>query len=153
MAQEQSLDTELSSIERSVRRQIDPGPTALTVSISTLVLMLTLVLPWSGSVLGWQILVGTDAALALGPFPRLFLLLALAFGLVVSAAALATRWWPLAWLGSVGCGFTVVTGVWAIWSRQSLVLEGGTPAHIGMVLAAVTVVVLAGSWVRISLRR
>ena len=153
MAREQSLDTELSGIERSIRRQIDPGPTALTVSISMLVLMVTLVLPWSGSVAGWQILVGEPDALALGPFPRLFLALALGFGLVVSAGALATRWWPLAWLGAAGSGFTVITGVWAIWSRQSLVLDGGSSAHVGMVVAAIVMVVLAASWVRIALRR
>jgi hypothetical protein len=53
----------------------------------------------------------------------------------------------------VGCGFSVVNGVWAIWSRQVNVPQGGTGPGIGLVLAVVAMVVLAASWVKISTRR
>ena len=66
--------------------------------------------------------------------------------------------WPragaaLAWLAAVGCGFSVVTGVWAIWSRQVGVPAGGTGPGFGMVLAVLAVLVLAVCWVRIAMRR
>jgi hypothetical protein len=47
----------------------------------------------------------------------------------------------------------VVTGVWAIWSRQVAVPAGATGAGIGLVLAVLAVLVLAGTWVRIATRR
>jgi hypothetical protein len=100
---------------------------------------------------GWQVLAGL--APDLGVLPRLFTFTALGFGVVGSALALATRRWGLAWVCAVGCGFTVVDGVWAIWSRQTVVPDGGSGPGIGLVLAVVTMLVLAVSWVRIALRR
>ena len=95
-------------------------------------------------------LAGTSA---LGLLPPLFAGTSLAFGLVCSALALATRWFGMAWLSAVGCGFSVVTGVWAIWSRQVGVLAGATGPGLGLVLAVLAVLVLAGTWVRIATRR
>jgi hypothetical protein len=145
-----ALEGELRGVARRVERRIDPGATALTVSIAMLVLIGGLVLPWTGSAQGWEILAGVES---FGPLPRLFTFTALGFGLVGSALALATRWWALAWLCAVGCGFSVVTGVWAIWSRQTGVPEGGTGPGIGLVLTVLAVFLLAVSWVRIALRR
>ncbi len=54
---------------------------------------------------------------------------------------------------AVGCGFSVITGVWAIWSRQVGVPNGGTGAGIGLVVAALAVLALAVCWVRIAIRR
>jgi len=88
-----------------------------------------------------------------GVLPRLFTFTSLGFGLVVGSLALATRWWALALLTAVGCGISVVNGLWAIWSRQTGVLTGGTGPGIGMVLAAVTMVVLTACWARIAGRR
>lgn len=144
------LDAELAGMERRMQRRSDPGPTALVVSVAMLVLIGALVLPWTGTALGWEILAGLRT---FGPLPRLFTFTALGFGLVVSALALATRWWALAWVCAVGCGFSVVTGVWAIWSRQTAVFEGGTGPRFGLVLALLAVLTLAVSWVRIALRR
>ena len=56
-------------------------------------------------------------------------------------------------LTAVGCGISVVNGLWAIWSRQTGVLTGGTGPGIGMVLAVVTMVVLTACWARIAGRR
>jgi hypothetical protein len=145
-----ALDAELSDVERTVERRIDPGAGAVVVAVGVLVLLATLVLPWSGSTAGWEVLAGTQS---FGLLPRLFAFTAIGFGVVGSALALATRWWALAWVCAVGCGFSVVDGVWAIWSRQVGVPDGATGAGPGLVVALLAVLVLAVSWVRIALRR
>ncbi len=144
------LNRELAGMERRVERRIDPGGLAFGVTLAMLVLMVSLVLPWTGDALGWEILAGSRT---FGALPRLFTFTSLGFGLVVGSLALATRWWALALLSAVGCGISVVNGLWAIWSRQTGVLTGGTGPGVGMVLAAVTVIVLTAFWVRIAGRR
>lgn len=144
------LDRELKGVTRRVERRIDPGPTAVTVAVATLVLIGALFLPWTGSARGWEVLSGVAV---FGLLPRLFSLTSLGFGLVVSALALATRWWGLAWLAAAGCGISVITGVWAIWSRQTGVPAGGTGPGIGLILSVLTMIVLVGCWVRIAFRR
>jgi len=140
-----ALDAELRRAERRAERRVDPGPTAVVVSVAMLALIGSLMLPWTGAV---------RAGLApLGLMPPLFAGTSLVFGLVCSALALALRWFGLAWLSAVGCGISVVTGVWAIWSRQVTVPAGGTGAGLGLVLAVLAVLVLAGAWVRIATRR
>jgi hypothetical protein len=141
------LDHEL---DRRAQRRIEPGRSALTVTICMFVLIVALMLPWTGYVAGWEVLTGVRP---LGFLPRLFSFTSLGFGLVGSTLALATRWWALAWLCTVGCGFSVVNGVWAIWSRQVGVPAGGTAAGIGMVLAALAMLVLAATWARIAITR
>jgi hypothetical protein len=145
-----ALDEELTRPARRGERRIDPGATAVVVSVGMLGLIVGLVLPWTGPTLGWQVLAGV---VSLGVLPPLFAFTSLGFGLVVSALALATRWWGLAWLAAIGCGFSVVTGIWAIWSRQVAVTAGATGPGIGLVVAVVSVLVLAVSWVRIAGRR
>jgi hypothetical protein len=146
-----ALDKELAAVTRQVEYRIDPSPrTALVVTIAMLALLGALLLPWTGSSRGWEVLAGLAP---IGPLPRLFTFTSLGFGLVVSALALGTRWWGLAWLAAFGCGFSVVHGVWAIWSRQTGVPTGGTGPGPGMVLAAVAMLTLAVCWVRIALRR
>jgi hypothetical protein len=143
------LDAELRGVQRRAEAGIDPGSTALVVTVAMRVLMGSLVLPWTGDVAGWQVLAGIAP---LGLLPLLFAGTSLGFGLVCSGLALATRWWGLAWLSAVGSGFSVVAGLWAIWSRQIAVPSGGTGAGIGLVLAVLAVLVLAVSWVRIATR-
>jgi hypothetical protein len=144
------LDRELAGVSRRVEQRIDPGATAFKVSIAMLVLIVALVLPWTGSALGWEVLAGIKV---FGLLPRLFAFTSLGFGLVVSSLALATRWWGLAWLAAAGCGFSVINGVWAIWSRQTGVLACGTGPGIGMILAVLAMIALAACWVRIAIRR
>ena len=144
------LDRELKGVTRRVEQRIDPGPTALTVAIAMFVLIGALFLPWTGSARGWEVLSGVQV---FGLLPRLFSFTSLGFGLVVSALALATRRWSLAWLAAAGSGISIITGVWAIWSRQTGVLSGGTGPGIGLILTVLTMIVLVGCWVRIAFRR
>jgi len=145
-----ALEAELAEAERRVVHRVDPGPTALPVAVAVLVVLVSLALPWTGGVPGWQILAGVEN---FGLLPRLFTITAVLFGVLGSAVALAGRHWAAAWTCAVGCGFSVVNGVWAIWSRQVNVPHGGTGPGIGLVLAVIAMVVLTGSWVKIAGRR
>ncbi|GJF02901.1 hypothetical protein PSD17_18630 [Pseudonocardia sp. D17] len=144
------LDRELRDVARRVERRIDPGATAMVVSIAVLVLIGAFLLPWIGDVAGWSILVGGEW---FGILPRLFTITALLFGVVGSALALGLRYWALAWVCAAGCGISTINGVWAVWSRQISVPQGGVGPSIGLVLALLAIVVLAATWARIALRR
>lgn len=143
-------ESELAEVERRVERRIDPGNTAVVVALGALLLGVAYLLTWTGSARGWEILIGEQSY---GLLPRLFAVTAVAFGLLGSMLALATRWWALAWLCALGCGFSIVDGIWAIWSRQVTVPIGGSGPGVGLVLGVLAVAVLTVCWVRIALRR
>lgn len=145
-----SLEAELADVERRVVRQVDPGVIALPITVAVLVVLGSVMLPWTGDVAGWQVLAGVENV---GVLPRLFTGTAIGFGVLGSAVALASRLWAAAFVCAVGCGFSVVNGVWAIWSRQVNVPFGGTGPGIGLVLAVFAVIVLTACWVRIAGRR
>ena len=81
------LNRELADVERRVERRIDPGGIAFGVTLAMLVLIVTLILPWTGDAQGWEILAGSRT---FGALPRLFTFTSLGFGLVASSLALAT---------------------------------------------------------------
>jgi hypothetical protein len=118
--------------------------------VAVLVLVGALMLPWTGGVPGWQVLAGVAN---FGALPRLFTFTAIGFGLLGSAVALATRLWAASFVCAVGSGFSVVNGVWAIWSRQVNVPHGGSGPGIGLVLAVLAMVALTACWVRVTARR
>ncbi|WP_141566250.1 hypothetical protein [Pseudonocardia sp. N23] len=144
------LDRELRDVARRVERRIDPGATAMVVAVAVLVLIGAFLLPWIGDERGWDLLVGEGG---FGILPRIFTFAALIFGVAASGLALALRHWWLAWVCAAGCGISTITGVWAVWSRQISVPQGGLGPEFGLVLALVTIVVLAATWARIALRR
>ena len=79
---------------------------------------------------------------------RFFAVTAVALGVLGSVTALLSRLWALGWACALGCGFSVVTGVWAVWSRQTA--PSGAPGPgVGLVLALVAMLVLTVLWVRI----
>jgi hypothetical protein len=141
------LDRELSGYRSWPR--IDPGPSAMVVSIGVLVLLVACALPWTGSISGWNVLLGAGN---LGVLPRLFAITALLFGVVGSSAAILTRLWAIGWACALGCGFSVVNGLWAIWSRNTAPNGAPGPA-IGLILAVLCMAVLAMMWVRLAWSR
>jgi hypothetical protein len=145
-----ALEAELAEAERTVARRVEPGSTALPVAVLVLVALGSLVLPWTGGVPGWQVLAGVAD---FGLLPRLFTFTAVGFGVLGSAVALGTRFWAAAFVCAVGSGFSVVNGVWAIWSRQVNVPQGGSGPGIGLVVAVLAMVALTACWVRITARR
>ncbi len=145
-----ALDEELRSAEKAFLRRTDPGATALLISVVMMLLLVGMLLPWVAYAPGWYMLAGIEQH---GPLVRLFTFTGLGFGLVLSALALATRLWALAWLCAVGCGIASINGLWALWTRQVSVVAGEPGPGVGMVLALVAIVLLAANWARIALRR
>jgi hypothetical protein len=145
------LRNEIDAVERAVLRHVDPGTRAVTLSVALLVLLVALVLPWVGPHSGLDVLRGTtDPAAQVGVLPRLFAGVAVGFGVVLSVLTLVVRRWGLVWASAFGCAYGALDGMWSIWSRQTV--EGAGPG-VGMVLAAVAVLVLAVVWFRLAVTR
>lgn len=146
-----ALRAEIDAVERSMVREVDLGVGAVVIAGGVLLLLIAAMLPWVDGVTGWQLLLGLDApATEIGLLPRLFAGTALGFGVLLSVAALLSRRWVLAWLCALGCWFSVVDGIWAIWSQQTV--AGPGPGG-GLVLAVVTVIMLAALWIRVAWSR
>jgi hypothetical protein len=140
---------DIEAAERRVAREIDPGARALVIAVAVFVLLLTFVLPHTGDAKGWDVLAGDDAAIRNGiALPsRVFSWLALVFSVGFSMLALLTRRWALAWIALAGSTVASFMGLLAVWSRQT------APAHypgpgIGLIIAWLTVIVLAVTWAR-----
>lgn len=146
-----ALRDEIDSVEQEALRTVDPGVRAVVIAAAVMVLLVSALLPWIGGSSGWDVLQGaTPPALDVGLLPRMFAVVALGFGVVLSVLALLTRRWGLVWASALGCAYCVVDGVWAIWSRQTT--EGPGPG-VGMVLAVLAVLVLASQWLRLAWSR
>jgi len=149
------LETEISKIGRRVFRQVDPGVRAVVAACCVLVLLVAALLPWVESATGWQVVSGSaPAGVTVGLLPTVFAVTAAVFGVLATTGALLTRLWVVAWIAAVGCGFSTVTGVLAIWSQQSSAShQPGPGPGIGLIAAALTMLVLVVQWVRVALTR
>jgi hypothetical protein len=146
-----ALQAEIDEVERDVVRHIQPGAWAMVVAVAAFAVLVAELLPWVGPSSGWQVLLGqVDPAYRVSLLPRLFAGSCVLFGVVASALTLATRRWGLAWVSALGCAFSVVHGLWAVWSRQT---SGTVGPGAGLVLALVAIVVLAVQWVRLAFSR
>jgi hypothetical protein len=140
---------DLEAAERRVAREIDPGPRALVIAIAVFVLLVTFILPHTGSARGWDVLAGNDAAISVGiALPsRVFIWLTLVFAVGFSMLALLTRRWALAWIALAGSAVASFMGMLAVWSRQTAAAQYPGPG-IGLILAWITVIVLTYNWAR-----
>ncbi|MER6989826.1 hypothetical protein ABT337_08900 [Saccharopolyspora hirsuta] len=133
--------------QSALLRRIDPGARALVIASVMLVLVLSSLLPWAGDAAGWEVLTGqADPALKIGLLPWLFALNSTIVGLGVGALALITRRWVFAFVAAMAGMVVSFEGVIAIWSRQTSGQHG--PA-LGLILAAVCMIVLAVQWMKI----
>ena len=150
-----ALQAEIDGVERDVVGHVEPGPWAMVVAVGAFVLLVAALLPWVGSDSGWEVLLGqASGEHRIGLLPRLFAGSSLLFGVLLSAVALSSRRWGLAWLCALGSAFSVVHGVWAVWSRQTALGADTAPGPgIGMVLALLTMIVLAIQWLRLAFSR
>jgi len=140
------LASEIDEIGRSAAKRIDPGPRGFFIAVLVFVVMIAQLLPWVGDSTGWEVLVyGEDGAI-----PRLFAFTSTGAGIVASALTLLARRWWLAWVSAVGSCIATVDGVLGIWSQQSAGASGevGSGPGIGMVIAVVAMLLLAGAWLR-----
>jgi len=141
---------ELEAAERRVAGEIDPGVRALVVAILVFVLIVTFILPHTGSARGVDVLVGDEAAINAGvALPhRLFCWLALVFGVGFSMLALVTRRWTVAWIALAGSAVGSAIGLLAVWSRQTATAGHPGPGF-GLILAWITMILLAFHWARV----
>lgn len=146
----EAYKSDLEAAERRVAGEIEPGARALVVAILVFVLLVSFVLPHTGSARGIDVLMGNDTAISQGiALPsRLFCWLALVFGVGFSMLALTTRRWVLAWLALAGSTLAGALGMLAVWSRQTAAAGNPGPG-IGLILAWVTVLMLAFHWARV----
>lgn len=132
----------------SISREVDFGPKVLVAAVAILVLLVAAILPWTTQgATGWQVVLGDPGVTAL---PRLFSILALVFGVAASAASVMTRRWVVVFVTAAGCCVTSVTGLWAVWSQNTV--PGNGPG-LGLWLALLAVVVLAARWASWALSR
>jgi len=141
---------DIEDAERRVAREIDPGARALVVAILVFVLLISFVLPHTGSARGLDVLVGDDAAIreAIALPSRVFTWLVLVFSIGFSILALLTRRWGLAWLALAGSAIACPVGMLAVWSRQT-VAEPHPGPGIGLIIAWIAVIVLSFHWARV----
>lgn len=150
-AAETSDDSALSGPGRAWAGRIDPGRRAVVIAGVMLVLVVSSVLPWVGDATGWQILAGQAApALDVGLLPRLFAINSTIAGILLSAVALTTRRWAFGFIAAMGCGIVSFEGLIAIWSRQTVPQAGPS---FGLVIAVISMVVLAIQWLLIAWSR
>ncbi len=140
---------DIEAAERRVAREIDPGVRALVIAIAVFVLLLSFVLPHTGGARGLDVLISSEAAIRDGvTLPsRVFVWLALVFGVGFSMLALLTRRWALAWIALAGSTVSSLLGLLAVWSRQTAPEPYPGPG-IGLVVAWLAVVVVAFNWAR-----
>jgi hypothetical protein len=131
-------------------RTVEFGRRGFTIAVFVFVLLIGFVLPWVDGLPGWQALIGEAGAI-----PQLFAATSAGFGVFASALALATRRWWLTWVCATGGWFASVDGILAVWSQQSSGISGvsGGGPGIGMVFAAVAMIVLAFQWMRVAWSR
>jgi hypothetical protein len=145
-----ALRAEIEAAERRVAREIEPGPRAFVVAILVFVLLGSFILPHTGTVRGWDVLFSSHGAgaAALALPSRVFVWLALVFGVGFSMLALMTRRWALAWIALAGSAIASAAGLLAVWSRQT-VAAGHPGPGVGLIVAWITVILLTFHWARV----
>ncbi|WP_157897814.1 Rv2732c family membrane protein [Mycolicibacterium rutilum] len=140
---------DLEAAERRVAREIDPGARALVIAIGVFALLVSFILPYTGSARGLDVLTYSDAAVREGvTLPlRVFTWLALVFGTGFSMLALLTRRWALAWVALAGSTVATLLGLLAVWSRQTAPDQYPGPG-IGLIVAWVAVALVTFHWAR-----
>lgn len=141
---------DLDDVERRMAREIDPGARALVVSILVFAILVSFLLPHTGSARGFDVLVGSDAAVreAVALPSRVFVWLLLVFSIGFSMLALLTRRWGLAWVALAGSAVACPIGMLAVWSRQTVAAGHPGPSY-GLIIAWIAVILLAFHWARV----
>jgi hypothetical protein len=141
---------DIEALEQRMAREIDPGARALVVAILVFVILVTFLLPHTGSAKGLDVLVGSDAAVreAIALPSRVFMWLVAVFCVGFSMLALLTRRWGLAWIALAGSAVACPIGMLAVWSRQT-VAEPYPGPGIGLIICWIAVILLSFHWARV----
>lgn len=145
-----SYKDDIEDVERRVAGEFDAGVRALVVAILVFVLLLSFLLPHTGSARGFDVLVFSQAAddEAVALPSRVFAILALVFSVGFSILALLTRRWTLAWIALAGSAVASVIGMLAVWSRQTAAEPYPGPGF-GLILGWLAVILLTFHWARV----
>jgi hypothetical protein len=141
---------DIEAVEQRMAREIDPGARALVVAALVFVIMVTFLLPHTGSARGFDVLVGSDVAIreAIALPSRAFVWLVLVFCVGFSMLALITRRWGLAWIALAGSAVACPIGMLAVWSRQTVAQPHPGPG-IGLIICWIAVILLTFHWARV----
>jgi hypothetical protein len=143
---------ELEEVERKVERELEPGIRGVGIAGALLVLIVAMLLPHTGGASGWDVLLLDASARAedIRLPSRLFVGGAVLFTVVVTALALLTRRWALAWVAAAGSGLTSLFGLLAVWSRQTVGIGAtGAGPGAGLILTWIVVLVVTFHWLRL----
>ncbi|MGE2836691.1 hypothetical protein [Mycobacterium sp. SMC-4] len=145
-----SYKGDIEDVERRVAGEFDAGARALVVAVLVFAVLLSFVLPHTGSARGFDVLIFTEAADKEGvALPsRVFSVLAIVFSVGFSILALLTRRWVLAWVALAGSAVASVIGMLAVWSRQTVGEQYPGPGF-GLVIGWVAVILLTFHWARL----
>src|SRR4051794_2307866 len=140
-AQFDAFKGDIDAVERQMAREIDPGARALVVAILVFVILLTFVLPHTGTARGLDVLIGSDASVreAVALPSKVFTWLVLVFSVGFSMLALLTRRWGLAWVALAGSAVACPIGMLAVWSRQTVAHPHPGPGY-GLIIAWIAVI-------------
>ncbi|GAA2674978.1 MULTISPECIES: hypothetical protein [Actinosynnema] len=143
------LRDEIDGVGRAAAKRFDPGPGALVIALCVLAVLVSMVLPWLEEHSGFEVLV-TSAPIV----PRMFAVVAVVGGVLLSALTLVLRRWALAWVSGFACFAGSVVGVLSIWTTQTT--NGHDPGPgpgAGLIVAVVAVVVLLVRWLKVAVSR
>ncbi|MDA4085147.1 hypothetical protein MHAS_02367 [Mycolicibacterium hassiacum DSM 44199] len=140
---------DIDAAERRVAREIDPGARAVVIAVGVFVLLASFALPHAGGAQGWEALLGgPDADQAGIALPhRVFMWLALVFGVGFSMLALLLRRWEVAWIALAGSMVASMVGVLAVWTRQTAP-DPYPGLGIGLIVAWLAVMFITYHWSR-----
>lgn len=141
---------DIDAAERRIAGEINPGARAMVVAVCVFLILLSFVLPHTGSVRGLDVVLGDHAAVAAKVLipSKVFVWLVLVFSVGFSILALITRRWVLAWIALAGSAVSCFIGMLAIWSRNTVVHPYPGPGF-GLYLAWIAVLVLTFHWARV----
>ena len=147
---------EFDTGDRRARGAVEPGMRGVVIAGAVLVLIAAMILPHAGGASGWDVLLfDAKARGEAATFPlRLFTWVCVIAGIAFSVSALLLRRWVLVWAACLGCGLASFLGLFAVWTRQTLLVghAGGGPGA-GMLLAWAAVGVIAYQWLRLAWSR
>lgn len=145
---EEGLREQIEEVGRRTERTFEPGLRAVLIAVAVLALLLSAALPWVAATSGWEVLLGASTGERVaGVAPRLFLIVALTFGVLGSFAGLTIRRYGAAWVCSLGSDVSVLLGALSIWSQQTTGSHHPGPGPgPGLILALVAVLALAVLW-------
>lgn len=154
-----AYEDDLRKTEKKIAGEIDPGARAVVVAICVMLAMISLMLPHTKGVTGFDVLLFSSASRDAGvTLPSwIFVYLLVIFGIAMSGLALITRRWVIAWIALCGCAVASVEGVFSIWIRNTANLANSGPTGnlhtdgpgIGLYLGWLVAMTLTFHWARI----